>query len=124
MAVLARQPVVEAPARRDRGLSKNEQVAAWNEGYGHNDVRLAPDPTPAVQLRLDLQNSRRCGCVFDDVWLEAVEHAVSQVRGPRPWISRREWKQVFFGQTDLWRGAYERTGGPITSLSERLLPDA
>lgn len=85
--------------------------------------------SPAVQLRLLLEQSRSFGRDFDVAWEMALEPG--RIRWPHDTAHRREWKLILgvedeFGNPiddseirEVWRAAYHRE--PAAKSSEKSL---
>jgi hypothetical protein len=65
-------------------------------------VRRAPDPAPAIRLRVELLAARTIGMSFTDAFAVAVLTATA---GMRRW-ERDQWTEVFQWARPWWRAAY------------------
>lgn len=72
--------------------------------------------SPAVQMRLLLDDARSRAMEFEQAW----EFAFSRIRWPHDTTHRREWKAVLESKKAIavWRSAYERA--PSTETEKTL----
>lgn len=65
----------------------------------------APDPAPAVALRVELVDARRSGLSFTDAWPSAMAAALA-VSADR---EADDWRDVLLETHSAWRAAFEHT---------------
>jgi hypothetical protein len=66
----------------------------------------APDPAPAIRLRLELQARREAGWHFDDAWSAALNTVLYDL-GRK---NRAEWSATLGDTRGAWESAYLREG--------------
>lgn len=66
-------------------------------------------PTPACQVREQLESLREQGFAFDFAWSRALE----RIKWPEDTTARNEWRDLLTRDRDrVWRPAYQREGKP------------
>lgn len=102
--------------RRDyrERLEHPKGVAATN-----HHVDRAPDPEPAVRLRLALERHRAAGRPLSSAWPAATTEAL---RGLAP-LEAVSWRQTFTATRKPWAAGYDRAGRHALALSSDDLPD-
>lgn len=82
-------------------------------------VDAAPDPQPAVQLRLQLERLRASGRPWPSAWRQAVATVVRTL----PPAEATAWRRVFSSTRGAWQGAYTGIPWPVVERSAVFLPD-
>jgi hypothetical protein len=69
---------------------------------------IAPDPRPAIALRIELERHRERGLTFRDAWPRARRIALDGLSEGEA----ASWSSVFRALKPMWRRAYERQSMP------------
>jgi hypothetical protein len=87
---------------------------------GWREVRDAPSPQPAIQLRQLLSDARSAGESFMDIWKPSIDLVLGGIHDSH---DRAEWSTAFQTTSMAWNAAY--CGSATTyPLSIELLDDA
>lgn len=84
--------------------------------YGtQREVDQAPDPRPAIRVRLELERDRAAGLSWHGN--RFARHVRAATAGDE------EWAAVLRDQASIWKRAYQRRGKPILTLALDLVDD-